>query len=108
MLHAFEGTSQQALDAVRLNFRIGVGGPITYPNAGQRLETIVNLPLESILIETDAPYLSPQPHRGERNEPANVKIVVQKMAELLNLEYDQVVQITSESADRLFLWSQSR
>ncbi len=108
VLHAFEGTVQQALEAARLNFRIGVGGPITYPKADQRLETITNLPLEIILIETDAPYLSPQPHRGERNEPANVKIVVQKMAELLNLEYDQVAQITSESADRLFLWSQSR
>lgn len=108
VLHAFEGTTQQALEAARLNFRISVGGPITYPRAGQRLKTIKELPLETILIETDAPYLSPQPHRGERNEPVNVRIVVQKMAEFLNLKYDQVAQITSESADRLFLWSQSR
>lgn len=107
ILHAFEGTLQEAREAAQLNFWIGIGGPITYPNAGHRLEIIKKLPLESILIETDAPYLAPQAHRGERNEPANVKMVVQKMAETLNLNYDQVAKITSESADRLILGSQS-
>ncbi len=108
VLHAYEGSLETARKAFQLNFRIGVGGPLTYPKAVEKRDLVRRLPLSAILTETDAPYISPQPVRGQRNEPANVKIVVEKIAEITNLSVEQVAEATSQNADRLFHWSTSR
>ncbi len=108
VLHAYEDSLEMAREALQCNFQFGVGGPITYPKAGARAEVIKNLMIESILIETDAPYLSPQACRGQRNEPANVKMIAEKIAEIVNLNYDEVVEITTKNANRLFRWSPFR
>lgn len=108
VLHAFEGSLEIAEKAILLNFLIGVGGPITYPKSGEKRELIRRLPLDAILTETDAPYLSPQPVRGQRNEPANVKIIVEKIAEIRIANVELVAERTSQNANRLFLWSLSR
>jgi len=108
VLHAFEESMDIASEAIQLNFYLGFGGAITYPKAGNRVELIRKLPLEGLLVETDAPYLSPQSQRGQRNEPANVRIITKKIAEIKNLNYDKVVKATSQNAERIFLWSASR
>jgi len=104
VLHSFSGTRQTAEKALNLNFYIGVTGPLTYKNAESRREVIAAVPLERLLVETDAPYLSPQPKRGERNEPAFVMFIVEKLATLYSLTPDQVAETTTSNAARLFAW----
>lgn len=80
--HCFLGTQEAADDLVQLGFKIGFTGIVTFKNAKDLQEIARNLPLESIVVETDSPYLAPVPHRGERNEPLYVRYVAQKIAEL--------------------------
>lgn len=104
VLHSFDGSLDQAQMAVEMGFYLGIGGPITYRNSQERQEIVRALPLENLLIETDAPYLSPHPFRGQRNEPARVEQVIQKIADLKNCTAASVAEITSSNADRLFVW----
>jgi len=105
VMHSFSGTLDMAKGLVALNFKIGITGPVTYRNS-QILQSVVSsIPLESFLIETDAPYLTPHPYRGKRNEPANVRIVAEKIAELKADPIDKVADITTKEADKLFDWS---
>ena len=82
----------------------GISGPVTFTNALPRQALVAQLPLSSLLIETDAPYLTPHPHRGRRNEPAYTKLIVAKIAELHQLEYDVIAKETASNAARLFAW----
>jgi len=102
--HSFSGTRQTAEKILALNFSIGVTGPLTYPNAQARRELIASLPLDRLLVETDAPYLAPQPKRGARNEPAFVMFIVEKVASLHSITPDQVAETTTSNAARLFAW----
>ena len=104
VIHSFSGTRQTAEKAIALNFYLGVTGPVTYKNAESRQEVVAALPLERLLIETDAPYLAPQPKRGQRNEPAYVLFMAEKIALLHSLSLDQVAETTTANADRLFAW----
>jgi TatD DNase family protein len=81
---------------------IGIDGPITYKNSQDIKDIVEHIDLKHILVETDSPYLSPIPHRGKRNEPANTKEVVKKIAEIKGLSIDEVASITYENAKRLF------
>jgi TatD DNase family protein len=103
-LHSFSGTLEFAKEIVSLNFKIGITGPVTFRNSQSLQSVVQSLPLESMLVETDAPYLSPDPFRGKRNEPANVRIVADKVAELKTVSVDQVAKSTTEEADKLFNW----
>jgi TatD DNase family protein len=103
-LHSFSGTFEFAQKIASLNFKIGITGPVTYRNSQTLQGVVSSLPLESMLIETDAPYLSPHPFRGKRNEPANVRIVADKVAELQEISLDQVADSTTEEANKLFNW----
>lgn len=105
VLHSFDGTLPTALQAVKQGFFIGISGPVTFKNAQERHETAAGLPLRQLLIETDAPYLTPQPHRGRwPNEPAYVKFVAEKIASLHNLPVDTIAQKTWDNAAKLFHW----
>lgn len=104
VFHSFSGTLDEAQQALDLNFYIGVSGPVTYQKADTVKEVAAGIPQERLLIETDAPFLSPNPHRNERNEPAYVQIVAQEVARIRNLEYEEAVGISSANAGRLFLW----
>jgi TatD DNase family protein len=104
VLHSFSGSLQTAQKAIALKFYIGVTGPLTFKNAATRQEIIASLPLESLLIETDAPFLAPVPKRGQRNEPAFVTFIAEKIATLHSINLDQAAQITSSNAARLFAW----
>jgi TatD DNase family protein len=77
---------------------------VTFRNAPDLQKLVSDLPLEKVLVETDAPFLTPHPHRGKRNEPAYVRLVAEKIAELHDLPFEIVANITSENAERLFRW----
>lgn len=102
VFHAFEGNMEDALQVVNLGFLIGIGGPVTYKNAMIKQQIARELPLENMLLETDAPFLSPVPFRGRINEPVNIKIIAEKVANLRECDIKQVETITTMNADRLF------
>jgi TatD DNase family protein len=104
VLHSFNGNLETAQKAIALNFLIGVTGPVTYKNAEMKRDIIRQLPLTQLLIETDAPFLTPVPHRGERNEPAFVAYIADKIAEIHMTTREQVAEITAANAARLFGW----
>jgi TatD DNase family protein len=104
VLHSFNGNLETAEKAIELYFYIGVTGPVTYKNAEEKRQIIRQLPLERLLIETDAPFLTPVPHRGKRNEPAFVAYIADKIAEIHETTREQVAETTASSAARLFGW----
>ncbi|NPV85704.1 MAG: TatD family hydrolase [Anaerolineae bacterium] len=104
VFHAFEGNVDNALEVTRCGFCIGVGGVITYQNAAVRQAVAVRAPLDALLLETDAPFLTPYPHRGQRNEPAYLTYIAQKIAHLRQTSLQEVEHTTSSNANRLFNW----
>jgi TatD DNase family protein len=88
-----------------MNFYLGIGGPVTFKNALDRKEVVREIPLECILLETDAPYLTPHPHRGQRNEPAYIPLIAAEIAALQTTSPEEVAQITTENANHLFHWN---
>jgi len=104
VLHSYNGNLETAQKAIQLNFYIGVTGPVTYKNAEEKRQIIRQLPLERLLIETDAPFLTPVPHRGKRNEPAFVAHIADKIAEIHTTTRERVAEITSANANHLFGW----
>jgi len=104
VLHSFNGNFETAQKALALNFFLGITGPVTYKNADEKREMIRHLPLDKILIETDAPYLSPVPQRGKRNEPAFVHHIADKIAEIHLISPAEIASITTANAARLFAW----
>ena len=101
VLHCFGGTIEQAREARKLGFLIGVDGPVTYKNS-DRAALVQGFVIDSVLIETDSPFLAPHPRRGERNEPAFVKNVAEKLAEPGPFTLDDIHRITTHNARRLF------
>ena len=102
VLHSFSGDLLMAKRAIDLGFYISISGPVTYQNARRLAEIVQALPLNRLLIETDCPYLTPHPHRGKRNEPAYVRLVAEKVAEIKGLGLDEVAAMTTANARRLF------
>jgi TatD DNase family protein len=107
VLHSFSGSLETAQAAIELGFYLGVSGPVTFENASKRQAIISALPLERILIETDAPFLAPHPNRGKRNEPAYVRLIADKIALLHSCSLSKVATVTSENAARLFAWKET-
>lgn len=104
VLHSFSGDEGSARLAISENFMIGITGPVTFKNDKVVQKTVVSVPLDTLLIETDAPYLTPHPFRGSRNEPARVRLVADKIAQLRGMTIEIVAEQTSANADRLFNW----
>lgn len=104
VLHSYASSIELALQAVELGFFIGITGPVTFQNAKDLQKVVTGLPLERIVIETDAPFLTPHPYRGKRNEPAYVRLVADKIAELQGLDREVVAKHTTSNAERLFNW----
>lgn len=101
VMHCFTGTEEEAKTYLELGFHLGLGGVTTYKNCGVK-DYLPNLPLERIVLETDAPYLSPVPYRGKRNEPAFLIATAQKIADLLGITFEEVANATSSNALSLF------
>ncbi|RYZ28102.1 MAG: TatD family deoxyribonuclease [Chitinophagaceae bacterium] len=106
VFHCFSGNEVQARKIMDLNFLLGIGGVVTFKNSGLD-KVIADVGLSSVILETDAPYLSPVPYRGKRNEPAYTKIVAEKIASILNLSLEEVALTTTENAKNLFSVSQN-
>ena len=104
VLHSFNGNLETAQKALALHFYIGVTGPVTYKNAEEKRNIIKQIPLTQLLIETDAPFLTPVPHRGKRNEPAFVRYIADKIAEIHKTTREQVAEITARNAAHLCGW----
>ncbi len=105
VLHAFEGSLEQAYRAIEIGFFIGLAGPVTFRNATEKHLLAQELPLERILIETDSPYLTPHPFRGKRNEPAYVREVAKALADFQKVDLETILEKTSRNAETLFIWS---
>ena len=105
VLHAYSANVDEARIAIEQGFYLGIAGPITYRNADARREITAQLPLDRLLLETDSPYLTPHPHRGERNEPANLVFIAEKISELLQEPPNIIAQRTTENAAALFRWN---
>jgi TatD DNase family protein len=101
IFHCFSGSEVEAQKILATGFYLGIGGVVTYKNAGLA-EAIKNIPLEHLVLETDAPYLTPVPHRGKRNEPAYLEHVVSKLAEIKNISKEEVAAITTANAKKIF------
>lgn len=101
VLHCYNA-SEHLLPLAEHNFYFGIGGVLTFKNAKKLIEVLPKIPKDKLLIETDAPYLTPHPHRGERNEPYYTVFVAEKMAELLGTSFEQMQILTTNNAKNLF------
>ncbi|WP_026860084.1 TatD family hydrolase [Jeotgalicoccus psychrophilus] len=102
IMHAFSADEKTADEIIAMNFYVSLGGPVTFKNAKLPKDMAVHVPLDRLLVETDAPYLTPHPFRGRRNEPAHVKLVAEKIAELRGMSYEELASATTENAKRLY------
>lgn len=102
IMHCFGGSVETARSAIDMNFMISLGGPVTFKNAKTPKEVATEIPLEHLLIETDAPYLAPHPFRGKRNEPSYVPLVAEEIARLKELPVEEVARVTTENAEKFF------
>lgn len=102
VFHCFGGTIEQAEAIIDLGFMLGIGGVATFKKSHDLRRVLAHVPLTSLLLETDAPYLAPHPHRGKRNESSYVPIVADVVASALELSINEVAQATSANAARLF------
>jgi TatD DNase family protein len=102
VLHCFSGNSRMAFNCIDMGFYISIPGTVTFKNARTLHEVVRKVPLKNLLIETDCPFLAPVPFRGKRNEPAYVKLVAEKIAQIKHIPLDKVAHITTQNTKRLF------
>ncbi|MBW6459182.1 MAG: TatD family hydrolase [Bacteroidales bacterium] len=101
VFHCFSGDEEDAVKAISLGFMLGIGGVLTYKNSGLG-EVLKKVSLNHLLLETDAPFLAPVPHRGKRNESAFLPEIARKMAEILGASMDEIAEVTAGNAKRMF------
>jgi TatD DNase family protein len=101
IFHCFGGDERQAKKIVELGFMLGIGGVVTYKNAGLA-RVLENISLEHLVLETDAPYLTPVPFRGKRNETSYIRYVAEKLAEIKMVSVEQVAKVTNANAKKIF------
>ena len=101
-LHCYQGSGEMAREFIKLGFYIGIGGPVTHKNNKKIRKMLKKIDINHILVETDSPYLTPEEKRGEKNTSLNLKYIIRKIAEELDIEEDKVIEITTDNAKRLF------
>jgi TatD DNase family protein len=102
IMHCYGGSVETAKECIEMNFFISLGGPVTFKNAKMPKQVATDISLDHLLIETDAPYLAPHPHRGKRNEPALVTLVAEEIARLKEISVEEVAKRTTENALKVF------
>ena len=100
-MHSYQGSAEMAREFIKLGFYMGIGGTVTHTNNKKTRKMLNEIGIEHILLETDSPYLPPEEKRGEMNTPLNIKYIIKKIAEELNIEESEVIEITAENAKRL-------
>ena len=101
-MHSYAGSAEMAQEFIKLGFYIGVGGPITHTNNKKTRKTVRGIDISRMLVETDSPYLAPEEKRGEKNTPLNLKYIIRKLAHELDMDEDEVIEVTTENAKKLF------
>lgn len=101
-MHCYSGSKEMASEFIKIGFLIGVGGVSTFKNAKNIVDVIKNIDLEYIILETDSPYLTPEPYRGKRNEPMYIPIIGKRVADIKGLDIKEVERLTTDNARRLF------
>ncbi len=102
VVHCFSGSVEMAEEILKLGMYIGVGGVVTFKNAKKLCEVVKSVPLERILLETDAPYLAPEPMRSKLNHSGYISFIAEKISEIKKIPYDEILKITTENAKNLF------
>jgi TatD DNase family protein len=102
VIHCYSSSPELGFAAVEMGLHLGLGGILTFRRSEELRETVRQLPLDRLLLETDAPYLAPEPHRGKRNEPAHVALVAARLAEVKGVPVDEVERVTTDNFFRLF------
>lgn len=102
VVHCFSYTKEMAREYLNMGFFLGIGGVLTFKNAKKLVEAVAYIPLESILLETDCPYLVPEPHRGHRNQSSYIDLVAEKLAEIKQISKEQVLEQTMENARKFY------
>ncbi len=103
VIHCYSGSPEMAAEYVKMGFYIGIGGVVTYSNAKKLVETTHSIPIERILLETDCPYLSPIPKRGERNSSQNLQYICDKIAQIKQISHNETAKITLENGCKIFV-----
>ena len=101
VMHCFSGSYEMAKEFIKYGFKLGIGGVLTFKNSKLH-EVIEKIDIENIVLETDSPYLSPEPFRGKQNNPSNIYYVAKKIAEIKNISIEKILEITSNNAINLF------
>lgn len=101
VFHCFSGSKEEANEIIKLGFLLGIGGVVTYKNAGLK-ELLPVMGLDHLILETDAPYLSPMPYRGKRNESAYIRLIADEIAQIMNVGLKEVAEKTTKNAEALF------
>ena len=102
VVHCFSGSAEMAKEIVKLGMYIGIGGAVTFKNAKKPVEVVEYLPLNRLLLETDAPYMTPVPFRGQRCDSSHIAYTAEKIAEIKGIEVQELINICNENAKRLF------
>ncbi|MGN0527483.1 MAG: TatD family hydrolase [Eubacterium sp.] len=102
VLHCFSGSKEMAKEIIKLGMYIGLNGVATFKNARKSLEVVKEIPIERLVLETDCPYLAPEPHRGKRNDSSYIPFIAEKIAEILDTDAQSILDITRENAYRLY------
>ena len=102
VIHCFSYSREQAKEYVKMGFYVGIGGVVTFKNARKVKEVVEAIPLESILLETDCPYLAPVPYRGKRNDSRYIRYVAEEIARIKNISYEEVVDQTEQNARKMY------
>ncbi len=102
VFHCYSGSVEMAKELLNYNFYISVGGTLTFKNAKKLVEVVRWMPMDRLLIETDSPYLTPEPHRGKRNDSSYVRFVAEKVAQIKQLSFEEVAKVTLDNAKKLF------
>ena len=103
VIHCYSYTKEAAKDFLDMGFYFGIGGVVTFKNARKLVETVEYLPIEKILLETDCPYMAPEPNRGKRNDSRYIKYIAEKIAQIKGMDVQEVIDITNQNAKTLFL-----
>ena len=101
-MHCYSGSFEMAKEFIKLGFKIGIDGPITFKNNKKGVEVVNNIDLKDILLETDSPYLSPEPNRGKQNSPLNLIYIVKRIAEIKGISVEEVINTTTNNAKELY------
>lgn len=102
VLHCFSGSKEMAKEIIKLGMYIGLNGVVTFKNARKSLEVVKEIPLDRLVLETDCPYLAPEPHRGKRNDSSFIPFIAERIGEVLEMNPQEILDITNENAKRLY------